>query len=248
MFLAGQAILPAVIFDGRGVAKYFPQRSSFCWSAMRGGSLALSCPQRFLFLFVGRPGLLESCSNSEHGCRYNDFLTEVLGSISGVVTTPVLLAFAWDGLAHEDDLLRLYFASASLPVFADAASLVSGDDRAVHVLFPRAWLYLQTAASPSGVGYEFRTGVFQEISWLKLPSICRSSACCLGLGGLLIRPQMFSPPSSISLIIPMKERHHRPASGGPQRHRRSRGDRLDGLHRRYQAVARPRCTADQRSG
>lgn len=188
----------------------------FCWRRDAGWrALALFLPAAlFIPYLAAGPALFRSLLEFATRMHYNDFLTEVLGSIFGpgwLAADGLLLSLClgWIWLT-EDDLLRgVYFAIASLLVFLPTLHpwyLVM--IAPFMCFFPsRAWLYLQAAVlfTFPVLGHEFRTGVFQEIFWLKLPEYLPFyGLLAWGLfhRGNLIRPQMFSAPSSISVIIP----------------------------------------------
>jgi rSAM/selenodomain-associated transferase 2 len=74
--------------------------------------------------------------------------------------------------------------------------------------FPsNAWLYLQAAAlfTFPVLGHEFRTGVFQEIPWLKLPEYLPFYGLMVwGLfrNGSISKDRLFASPRTVSVIIP----------------------------------------------
>jgi rSAM/selenodomain-associated transferase 2 len=188
----------------------------FCWRRdARWGVLSLFLPAALFIPYLSAgPALFRSLLEFGTRMHYNDFLTEVLGSIFGsgwLAADCLLLALClgWIWLS-EDDLLRgFYFASASLLVFLPTLHpwyLVM--IAPFMCFFPsRAWLYLQAAVLLTFpvLGHEFRTGVFQEISWLKLPEYLPFFgllAWGLFRRGDLAGAQTYRKPGSISVIIP----------------------------------------------
>jgi len=155
--------------------------------AMRGGEPWRSSARgAFHSLSGDRPGSFRSCSNSGPGCTTMTSSRKYWIDIrsGGLRRLPSIgLCLGWIWLS-EDDLLRgFYFASAACWCFCRRCILVLVMIAPFMCFFPsRAWLYLQIAVlfTFPVLGHEFRTGVFQEISWLKLPSICRSSVCWPG--------------------------------------------------------------------
>ena len=199
------------------MAKYLSATvTPFCWRRdARWRALALFLPAALFIPYLATgPALFRSLLEFGTRMHYNDFLTEVLGSIFGsgwLAADCLLLALClgWIWLS-EDDLLRgFYFASASLLVFLPTLHpwyLVM--IAPFMCFFPsRAWLYLQIAVLLTFpvLGHEFRTGVFQEISWLKLPEYLPFFgllAWGLFRRGDLAGAQTYRKPGSISVIIP----------------------------------------------
>ncbi len=188
----------------------------FCLSRHdRSKSLALFLPL-VLFIPYLSAGLALFASLVEFATRmhYNDAITELMGMIFGAWSLEAagllfLLCLGWTWLT-EDDLLRgAYLAIGCLLVVLPTLHpwyLVMVAP--FLCLFPsRAWLYLQAAVlfTFPVLGHEFRTAVFQEIAWLKLPEFLPFFGLLVwGLfrRGDLARSQTYCAPESISVIIP----------------------------------------------
>ncbi len=146
--------------------------------------------------------------------HYNDVVTEVAGMLFGrwslaAAALILLICLSWVWLAEDDPLRGVYFAVgcllAMLPTLHPWYLVMIAP---FMCFFPSpAWLYLQAAVlfTFPVLGHEFRTGVFQEVSWLKILEY-------LPFFGLLIwglfrrsslaRLERYVAPASISVIIP----------------------------------------------
>jgi rSAM/selenodomain-associated transferase 2 len=188
----------------------------FCWRrAARWRLLAFLLPAvLFLPYLSADPSLFSSLLAFGTRMHYNDFITEVLGTIfgsgwlaAGGVVLFLCLGWVW---LTEDDLLRgVYLGLGCLLVMLPTLHPWYLTLIAPFVCFfpSRPWLYLQAAVlfTFPVLGHEFRTGVFQEIPWLKLPEYLPFYGLMIwGLfrKGYLIRSQIFSAPIRISVIIP----------------------------------------------
>jgi len=147
--------------------------------------------------------------------HYNDGVTEVTGALFGpwsLQAAGILFLFClgWVWLS-EDDLLR----SAYLVIGCLLVVLPTLHPWYLVMIAPflcffpsRAWLYFQASMlfTFPVLGHEFRTGVFQEIGWLKLieylPFFGLLVWGLLRKGGLA-DPRIYRAPESISVIIPV---------------------------------------------
>jgi rSAM/selenodomain-associated transferase 2 len=188
----------------------------FCWRRVgRWRLLALLAPAIFFIPYLSAgPSFFTALFAFGTRMHYNDFITEVLGTLFGsgwlaAGAIVMLLCLGWVWLT-EDDLLRgVYLALGCLLVMLPTLhpwylALIAP----FMCFFPsRAWLYLQAAVlfTFPVLGHEFRTGVFQEVPWLKLAEYLPFFgllAWGLFRKGYLIRTHVFSVPRTISVIIP----------------------------------------------
>ena len=146
--------------------------------------------------------------------HYNDSMTVLLRYLLGghylFVSICLLgICLAWVVLFVHDQLRSVYLALGCLLVFLPTLHpwyivLIAP----FLVFFPsRAWLYLQAAVifTFPVSAIEFNTGVFREISWLKLfEYIPFYGLLVIGLfrGGFLFRDESYANPTSISAVIP----------------------------------------------
>jgi rSAM/selenodomain-associated transferase 2 len=146
--------------------------------------------------------------------HYNDFMTVLIRYLFGGHYVFVSICFlgiclAWVYLFVHDQLRSVYLALGCLLVFLPTLHpwyivLIAP----FLVFFPsRAWLYLQAAVifTFPVSAIEFDTGVFREISWLKLfEYIPFYGLLLIGLfrGGLLFRDKSYANPTCISTVIP----------------------------------------------
>jgi rSAM/selenodomain-associated transferase 2 len=156
-------------------------------------------------------------SLAEFGARmhYNDSIAALFRECLGPAALPALagllfLCLAWVWLSVDDPLHSAFMAVGCVLLFLPTLHpwylvLIAP----FLCVFPsRAWLYLQAAALftfPVMAG-ELRTGLFQEISWLKLPEYLPFYGLLLwGIvrQGYLVRERRFAAPVSISVVIPV---------------------------------------------
>ncbi len=188
----------------------------FCWRRRSGWRLlALFVPAALFtpFLTAGA-ALFESCSVFATRMQYNDVITQVLGAALGSWWLPAagllfMLCLGWVWLIEDDRLRGVYLGLGCLLVMLPTLHpwyLVM--IAPFMCLFPSpAWLYLQAAVlfTFPVLGQEFRTGVFQEIPWFKLPEYLPFFTL---LAWSLIRRrsalhvQRYDAPQTISVIIP----------------------------------------------
>jgi rSAM/selenodomain-associated transferase 2 len=146
--------------------------------------------------------------------HYNDSMTVLIRYLFGghyVFVSICLLGtcLVWMYLFVHNELRSVYLALGCLLVFLPTLHpwylvLIAP----FLVFFPsRAWLYLQAAVIfifPISA-IEFNTGVFQEISWLKLFEYVPFYGLLFdGLfrGGFLLRDKSYPKPTCISAVIP----------------------------------------------
>jgi rSAM/selenodomain-associated transferase 2 len=168
----------------------------------------------FLAYLSAGPRLFSSVGEFGVNMHYNDGLMEFLriafwdGALTAAVTV-FLFALLWIWLTEDDSLRGMYLAFGCLLILLPTLHpwylvLVAP----FMCFFPsRAWLCLQAAMlfTFPVLGHEFRTGVFQEIPWLKFLEYFPFSVLLLwGLfrGGHFARHRPFSAPETISVIIP----------------------------------------------
>jgi rSAM/selenodomain-associated transferase 2 len=146
--------------------------------------------------------------------HYNDSIAAVFRECLGPAGLPALgsllfLCLAWVFFSVDDPLHSVYLAVGCVLLFLPTLHpwylvLIAP----FLCVFPsRAWLYLQAAVLftfPVMAG-DMRTGIFQEIPWLKLPEYLPFYGL-LTWGcvrpGYLVREHRFAPPASISVVIP----------------------------------------------
>jgi rSAM/selenodomain-associated transferase 2 len=157
------------------------------------------------------------CSLAEFGAamHYNDSIAAVLRHSLGPAVLPVLggllfLCLAWVFLSVDDPLHSVYLAVGGVLLFLPTLHPWYLVLLAPFLcVFPsRAWLYLQAAVLftfPVMAG-DLRTGLFQEIPWLKLPEYLPFYGLLVwGIvrQGYLVRERRFAPAASISVVIPV---------------------------------------------
>jgi hypothetical protein len=159
-------------------------------------------------------GIFQSLGEFGIHFHYNDSVTVLIRYLFGnhyVFISIFLLVtcLVWVYLFVHDELHSVYLALGCLLVFLPTLHpwylvIIAP----FLVFFPsRAWLYLQAAVvftfPISAV--EFNTGVFQEISWLKLFEYLPFYGLLLyGVfrGGFLLRDKSYPKPRCISAVIP----------------------------------------------
>ena len=146
--------------------------------------------------------------------HYNDFVTEALGMIFGLWTLEaaaalLFLCLAWVWLAEDDPLRGVYLAVGCtllmLPTLHPWYLLMIAPFICFYPFI--AWLYLQAAVlfTFPVLGHEFETGVFREISWLKLPQYLPFFGLLVGglfRGKPVLRLERYAAPRTVSAIIP----------------------------------------------
>ncbi len=188
----------------------------FCWRRRAGWSLlALFVPAALFIPYLpAGAALFDSLGVFTTRMQYNDVITQVLGAAFGPWWLPaagllLLLCLGWVWLAEDDRLRGVYLGVGCLLVMLPTLHpwyLVA--IAPFMCFFPStAWLYLQAAVlfTFPVLGQEFRTGVFQEVPWLKLPEYMPFFT--LLAWGLfrrisLVRVQRYEAPQTISVIIP----------------------------------------------
>ncbi len=181
----------------------------------RRKSLAVLIP---LILYIpyldAGAGIFQSLAEFGTYYHYNDSMTAliryVFGSLSGLVSICLLaICLVWLYLFVHDQLRSVYLALGCLLVF-----LPTLHPWYLILIVPllvffasRAWLYLQTAVVVTFFvsAVEFNTGVFQEISWLKLIEYLPFYGLLLGglfRDGFLLRDKSYPTPNCISAVIP----------------------------------------------
>ena len=160
-------------------------------------------------------GIFGSLAEFGAAMHYNDSIAAVFREYLGPAALPALggllfLCLAWVFLSVDDALHGAYLAVGCgllfLPTLHPWYLVLIAPFLCV---FPsRAWLYLQAAVLftfPVMAG-ELRTGIFQEIPWLKLPEYLPFYGL-LAWGivrqGYLVRERRFAPPVSVSVVIPV---------------------------------------------
>ena len=153
--------------------------------------------------------------------HYNDSLTMLLRWFFGdpylVATTIFLMSgLIWIYLFVHDKLRSTYLAFGCLMLFLPTLHpwylvLIAP----FLVIYPsRAWLYLQAGVvfTFPVIAVEFKTGVFQEIGWLKwfeyIPFFI-FLAWGLLRDGYLFRDRAFAKPKSITAIVPSLNEEYR---------------------------------------
>ena len=160
-------------------------------------------------------GIFGSLAEFGAAMHYNDSIAAVFRECLGPVAFPALggllfVCLAWVFLSVDDPLHSVYLAVGCVLLFLPTLHpwylvLIAP----FLCVFPaRAWLYLQAAVLftfPVMAG-ELRTGIFQEIPWLKLPEYLPFYGLLVwGIvrQGYLVRERRFAPPVSISVVIPV---------------------------------------------
>jgi rSAM/selenodomain-associated transferase 2 len=146
--------------------------------------------------------------------HYNDGLMEILrlaigGAAPAVAGAIFIFALVWTWLTEDDSLRGIYLAFAWLLVLLPTlhpwylmliAPFMS--------FFPsRAWLYLQAGMlfTFPVMGHEYRTGVFQEVLWIKTLEYYPFVAVMgweFFWGGRFLSEIRYSTPQTISVVIP----------------------------------------------
>jgi rSAM/selenodomain-associated transferase 2 len=181
----------------------------------RTKSLAVLIP---LILYIpymdAGPGIFQSLGEFGTQFHYNDSMTVLIRYLFGgdylfVSICLLVICLVWVYLFVQDELRSVYLAMGCLLVFLPTFHpwylvLIAP----FLVFFPsRAWLYLQAAVvfTFPVSAIEFSTGVFREISGLKLLEYVPFYGLLLyGLfrGGFLLRDQSYAQPTCISAVIP----------------------------------------------
>ena len=160
-------------------------------------------------------GIFGSLAEFGAAMHYNDSIAAVFRTSLGPAALPALagllfLCLAWVFLSVDDPLQSVYLSVGSvlllLPTLHPWYLVLIAPFLCV---FPsRAWLYLQAAVLftfPVMAG-DMRTGIFQEIPWLKLPEYLPFYGLLVWGGlrkGYLVRERRFALPVSISVVIPV---------------------------------------------
>jgi rSAM/selenodomain-associated transferase 2 len=211
---------PAAGFMILGVAimsKYF---AIVAWPFLVNGenrtkSLAVLIPLALYIPYLDAgAGIFHSLGEFGTQFHYNDSMTVLIRYLLGgqyLSVSICLLGFClvWVYLFVQDELRSIYLALGCLLVFLPTLhpwyiALIAP----FLVFFPsRAWLYLQTAVvfTFPVSAIEFQSGIFREISWLKLfEYVPFYGLLCYGLfrDGLLLRDKTFAKPTCISAVIP----------------------------------------------
>ncbi len=181
----------------------------------RTKSLAVLIPLILYIPFMDAGGdIFQSLGEFGSHFHYNDSMAVLIRYLFGghyLFVSICLLGtcLVWMYLFVHDELRSVYLALGCLLVFLPTLHpwylvLIAP----FLVFFPsRAWLYLQAAVIfifPTSA-IEFNTGVFQEISWLKLFEYVPFYGLLLdGLfrGGFLLRDKSYPKPTCISAVIP----------------------------------------------
>jgi rSAM/selenodomain-associated transferase 2 len=181
----------------------------------RTKSLAVLIP---LILYIpymdAGAGIFQSLGEFGTHFHYNDSMTGLIRYLRGshylFVSICLLgICLVWVYFFIHDQLRGVYLALGCLLVFLPTLHpwyivLIAP----FLVFFPsRAWLYLQAAVifTFPVSAIEFNTGVFREISWLKLFEYLPFYGLLLyGLfrGGFLFRDKSYAKPRCISAVIP----------------------------------------------
>jgi len=181
----------------------------------RTKSLAVLIPLTLYIPYLDAgAGIFQSLTEFGTNFHYNDSMTALIRYVFGgqyvfVSIWSLAICLVWLYLFVHDQLRSVYLAMGCLLVFLPTLHpwymiLIAP----FLVFFPsRAWLYLQTAVVVTFFvsAVEFNTGVFQEISWLKLIEYLPFYGLLLvGLfrGGFLLRDKSYPTPTCISAVIP----------------------------------------------
>jgi len=188
----------------------------FFWVRRAGlGQLAFLLPVTLFLVFESAgSAVFRSLGAFGVSMHYNDVVAEALGMVFGrgwpaAAGMFFLLGLGWIWLTEDDPLRGICLAVGCLLVLLPTLHPWYLVLMAPFMcLFPsRSWLYLQAAVlfTFPVLGHEFRTGVFQEIPWLKLPEYLPFYGLLIWSlirGGRVSRDQPFSAPRTISVIIP----------------------------------------------
>ena len=181
----------------------------------RWKSLAVLIP---LILFIpfmeAGPGIFESLVTFANNFHYNDSIAVVVRWFFGdrfllVSAFLLLVCLSWVYLVVHDRLRSVYLALGCLLIFLPTLHpwylvLIAP----FLVFFPSlAWLYLLAAVvfSFPVMAVEAKTGIFQEIFWLKLLEYVPFYGLLIwGLfrEGYLLRNRSYPKPTNVSVIIP----------------------------------------------
>jgi rSAM/selenodomain-associated transferase 2 len=159
-------------------------------------------------------GIFQSLGVLVANFHYNDSLTVLIRMLFGdlhlaATAGLLLICLAWVYIFVHDQLRGVYLALGCALLFLPTLHpwyLVLLTP--LLVFFPsRAWLYLQAAVvfTFPVIAIEYKTGVFQEIHWLKLLEYLPFYGFLIwGLfrDGYLVRDKSFAGSNSISAIIP----------------------------------------------
>ena len=160
-------------------------------------------------------GIFSSLTEFGTAMYYNDSIAAVLRDSLGPAVLPVLgvllfLCLAWVFLSVDDALHSAYLAVGCgllfLPTLHPWYLVLIAPFLCV---FPsRAWLYLQAAVlfTFPVIAGDLRTGLFQEIPWLKLPEYLPFYGLLVwGIvrQGYLVRQRRFATPASVSVLVPV---------------------------------------------
>jgi len=160
-------------------------------------------------------GIFGSLAELGAAMHYNDSIAAAFRECLGPAALPALgsllfLCLAWVFLSVDDPLHSVYLAVGCVLLFLPTLHpwylvLIAP----FLCVFPsRAWLYLQAAALftfPVMAG-EMRTGLFQEVPWIRLPEYLPFYGLLVWgtiRNGYLVRERRFAPPVSISVVIPV---------------------------------------------
>ena len=212
--------LPAMGFAILGVAimsKYFAiiALPFLVNGENRTKSLAALIPLALYIPYISAgAGIFQSLGEFGVQFHYNDSMVAVIRYLFGghylsVSICLLGICLVWVYLFVQDELRSVYLALGCLLVFLPTLHpwyivLIAP----FLVFFPsRAWLYLQIAVvfTFPVSAIEIHSGIFREISWLKLFEYVPFYALLLyGLfrDGLLIRDKTYAKPRRISAVIP----------------------------------------------
>ena len=181
----------------------------------RTKSLAVLIPLIFYIPYMDAgTGIFRSLAEYGTHFHYNDSMTVLIRYLFGGHYVPISICLlgiclVWVYLFVHDQLRSVYLALGCLLVFLPTLHLwYLALIAPFLVFFPsRAWLYLQMAVAFtfSVNAIEFNTGVFREISWLKLfEYVPFYSLLLYGLfkDGFLFQGKTYAKPRSISAVIP----------------------------------------------
>jgi GT2 family glycosyltransferase len=181
----------------------------------RTKSLAVLIPLTLYIPYLDAgAGIFQSLAEFGSHFHYNDSMTALIRYVFGghyVFVSICLLAIClvWLYFFVHDQLRSVYLAMGCLLVFLPTLHPWYMIIIAPFLIFfpSQAWLYLQAAIAITFPvsAIEFNTGVFQEISWLKLIEYLPFYGLLLvGLfrGGFLLRDKSYPTPTCISAVIP----------------------------------------------
>jgi rSAM/selenodomain-associated transferase 2 len=225
IWLAQRSSAGGYLFLGLAVmCKYLAAAAvPFCWRRRSGWRLLALFVPAVLFIpyLPAGAALFESLGVFTARMQYNDVITQLLGAVFGSWWLPaagllLMLCLGWVWLVEDDRLRGVYLGVGCLLVMLPTLHpwyLVM--IAPFMCFFPSAgWLYLQAAVlfTFPVLGREYRTGVFQEILWLKLPEYLpffSLLAWSLFKRRSVLRVQRYDAPQTISVIIPtLNEAEH----------------------------------------